>query len=294
VTDTAKREERAPASPAVASQWGTAKREERAASLTQPLARGASNEPRTRQLYRAIASRGTKARGVARVPRPRTYFSEHRRRYVLAILRRWERLAWIAAALVIVATSAFAVRAVLAGFGQAQVTARFHPAAMAPSGESPPCILTGCTRPTLVGSPTRVRIPAIGVDTGLEDLTLNTTGQLNAPVSYDQAGWYSDGVLPGDSGPAVIAGHVDSVSGPAVFYRLHELVAGDTVAVLRGGVWVSFRVITVEQYAKDQFPNERVYRPTPDAELRLITCGGEFDRRQLSYQDNIVVYAVIE
>ena len=213
---------------------------------------------------------------------------------MLAILRRWERLEWIAAALVIVATSAFAVRAVLAGFGQAQPTARFHPAAMAPSGESPPCILTDCSRPILVGSPTRVRIPAIGVDTDLEDLTLNTKGQLNAPVLYEQAGWYAKGVLPGESGPAVIAGHVDSVRGPAVFYRLHELVAGDTVAVLRGGVWVSFRVVKVEQYAKDQFPSERVYRPTPDAELRLITCGGEFDRRQLSYQDNIVVYAVIE
>jgi Sortase domain len=212
---------------------------------------------------------------------------------VLAILRRWERLAWIAATLVVVATGAFAVRAVAAGFGQAQETARFHAAAAAPStGE--PCIMAGCTRPMLVGSPTRVRIPAIDVDTGLEDLTLNPNGQLNPPETYDQAGWYSAGVIPGDPGPAVIAGHVDSVSGPAVFYRLHQLAAGDIITVLRGGVWVTFRVINVEQYAKDQFPAERVYRPTPDAELRLITCGGDFNPGRLSYQDNIVVYAVIE
>ena len=234
-----------------------------------------------------------RARGVARVPRARTYFSEHRRRYALALLRRWERLTWIAATVVIVATSAFAMRAVALGIGQTQQTARFHAATVAPSIEAP-CILSGCTRPTLVGSPTRVRIPAIGVDSSLEDLTLGANGRLNAPVTYEQAGWYSDGVLPGEAGAAVIAGHVDSVSGPAVFYRLNELAAGDSITVLRGDVWVTFRVINVEQYPKDQFPTERVYRPTPDAELRLITCGGQFNPGRLSYQDNIVVYAVIE
>ena len=232
------------------------------------------------------------ARGVAQVPRPRTYFSEHRRRFSRAVLQRWERLAWIAAVLVVAATSVFTVRAVLLGFGQTQPTARFQPAVA--QSTQPPCILDGCTRPMLVGSPTRVRIPAIDVDSGLEELTLDTTGQLNPPVTYEQAGWYREGVIPGDPGPAVIAGHVDSVRGPAVFYRLHELVAGDAVTVLRGGVWVTFRVVVVEQYAKNEFPAERVYRPTPDAELRLITCGGDFNPGRLSYQDNIVVYAVIE
>ena len=91
----------------------------------------------------------------------------------------------------------------------------------------------------------------------------------------------------------MIAGHVDSAAGPAVFFRLSELVAGDTVEVLRGGTWVPFRVTGIEQYPKNEFPSERVYRPTPDAELRLITCGGDFDPGRLSYRDNLVVYAVI-
>ena len=128
----------------------------------------------------------------------------------------------------------------------------------------------------------------------LRDLALDDQGQLAPPTSYDVAGWFAGGVLPGEAGPAVIAGHVDSAAGPGVFYRLHELKTGDAVDVLRGGTWVRFRVTTTEQYAKDRFPSERVYRPTPDAELRLITCGGDFDRGRLSYRDNIVVYAVIE
>jgi LPXTG-site transpeptidase (sortase) family protein len=195
--------------------------------------------------------------------------------------------------LTVIVTGGLIAQAVAAGVGQAQATARFQSPSAVPSGESP-CFLDGCSRRVLVGSPVRVRIPAIDVDSGLEELTRDASGKLNAPVDYAQAGWYRDGILPGEPGPAVIAGHVDSVRGPAVFYRLHELVAGDAVTVLRGGVWVTFRVTSVEQYAKDEFPAERVYRPTPDAELRLITCGGDFDPTRLSYRDNIVVYAVIE
>jgi LPXTG-site transpeptidase (sortase) family protein len=140
----------------------------------------------------------------------------------------------------------------------------------------------------------RIRIGALGVDAGLEDLALDGQGQLEAPKSYVLAGWYAAGVAPGDAGPAVIAGHVDSTAGAAVFYRLHELHAGDVIEVLRGDTWTTFRVTTTEQYPKDQFPTERVYRPTPDAELRLITCGGDFDAGRQSYRDNIVVYAVIQ
>jgi LPXTG-site transpeptidase (sortase) family protein len=99
-------------------------------------------------------------------------------------------------------------------------------------------------------------------------------------------------VAPGDPGPALIAGHVDSRTGPAVFYRLHQLGAGDVVQVQRGGRWLSFRVVSTEQYAKDEFPTDKVYRPTPGPELRLITCGGEFNHARRSYRDNIVIYAV--
>jgi LPXTG-site transpeptidase (sortase) family protein len=90
-----------------------------------------------------------------------------------------------------------------------------------------------------------------------------------------------------------IAGHIDSAkSGAAVFYDLHKLKPGDTVQVDRGGQTVVFSVTDVEQYPNNAFPTAQVYQPTPDAELRLITCGGAFDRRLPSYRDNIVVYAV--
>ena len=101
-------------------------------------------------------------------------------------------------------------------------------------------------------------------------------------------------MVPGEVGAAVIAGHVDSrKSGPAVFYNLHKLKAGDTVEVDRGGQTVTFAVTEVQTYPKNAFPTDRVYQPTPDAELRLITCGGQFDRNLRSYRDNIVVYAVL-
>jgi len=157
----------------------------------------------------------------------------------------------------------------------------------------PDCEFFVCERAAPIGEPTRVRIPSIGVESSLEVLRLNRAGALQAP-SYERAGWYADGVVPGDTGPAVIAGHVDSFRGPAVFFRLHTLHAGDAVEVERGGRWLIFRVTGIEQYPKRDFPTERVYRATPDAELRLITCGGVFDERGLSYRDNIVVYAAVD
>jgi sortase (surface protein transpeptidase) len=91
----------------------------------------------------------------------------------------------------------------------------------------------------------------------------------------------------------VIAGHVDSRSGPAVFYRLDELVAGDRVEVTRSdGTVFAYRVATVETRPKDAFPTARVYGPTPGPELRLITCGGAFDRNSRHYRDNVIVTAI--
>ena len=140
-----------------------------------------------------------------------------------------------------------------------------------------------------------VQIPAIGVVAEtLEALTLLPDGSLAAPVDFDRAGWFADGTVPGDQGPAVIAGHVDSVAGPAVFFRLRELRAGDEVAVgLSDGRTVTFQVDRTEQAAKEEFPTEEVYGPTPDAELRLITCSGEFDPVERSYLDNTVVFATL-
>ncbi len=142
--------------------------------------------------------------------------------------------------------------------------------------------------------PSRVRVPGIGVDSRLVRLGVDREGALVPPEDFARAGWFTGGPAPGETGPAVIAGHVDSHRGPAVFFRLAELEDGDEVLVDRAdGTTARFRVTSVDRYPKDAFPTEQVYGPTPRAELRLITCGGEFDAGERSYRDNVVVTAVL-
>ncbi len=142
-------------------------------------------------------------------------------------------------------------------------------------------------------SPVRLTIPAIGFDqTGLIPLALGAAGELQAPERFSDVGWYKDGPVPGDPGPAVLAAHVDSRTGPAPFFRLRELRSGDEVRVARSdGGDVVFRVDSVRRYPKNEFPTQAVYGPAPGSALRLITCGGSFDAAKRSYRDNVVVYA---
>jgi hypothetical protein len=202
-------------------------------------------------------------------------------------------VAWIAAVGVIAAMAGFVIMSAPRSKPLAVASAPAPVAAPVAGGSGPPCVLQACPRSYPPGPPTRVRIPAIHVDSTLESLTLDRTGALNAPDRYDEAGWYAAGVVPGDNGPAVVAGHVDSTAGPAVFFNLHTLTPGATVGIERGGVWVNFRVTEVDEYPKDQFPTDRVYRATPDPQLRLITCGGDFDTVHKRYYDNVVVFAVL-
>ncbi|MGS2619493.1 class F sortase [Micromonospora sp. LZ34] len=148
--------------------------------------------------------------------------------------------------------------------------------------------------PAPAGPPTRVRVPRIGVDSRLTVLGLDARDALAAPSDFDTAGWYGGGPAPGDPGPAVIAGHLDSTDGPAVFARLGELRPGDRVQVWRGARVVAFRVTGAVRAGKEHFPTAAVYGPTPGPELRLVTCGGAFDRRAGHYRDNLVVFAVAE
>jgi LPXTG-site transpeptidase (sortase) family protein len=137
----------------------------------------------------------------------------------------------------------------------------------------------------------RVVIPAIGVDSPIVDLGLNPDGTLEVPTNYQVAGWYSLGPKPGQIGPVVIAGHIDSKRGPAVFYRLDELKPGDKVKVDMGKSIVTFVVTSIAQYPKDAFPTDKVYGLVTYPALRLITCGGLFDSTTGHYQDNVVVFA---
>ena len=140
-----------------------------------------------------------------------------------------------------------------------------------------------------VAPPVRVVLPSLGVDSSLVPLGLTRSGQIEAPTRYDRAGWFADGVRPGQSGAAVIAGHVDSTEGPGVFYRLADLEPGAQILVEReDGSTATFSVDRLASFPKDDFPTLEVYA-TNGQELRLITCGGDFDDGH--YRDNIVVFA---
>ena len=141
--------------------------------------------------------------------------------------------------------------------------------------------------------PVRVRIPAIGVDASVQPLIVDQNGVLPPPDTYDGTGWWRDGPEPGEPGPAVIAGHVDSKRGPAVFFHLTDLSRGDQIFVDRAdGTTTVFATQRVEQHDKNAFPTDAVYGGVPDSQLRLITCGGKFDRKAHRYIDNVIVFAI--
>jgi sortase (surface protein transpeptidase) len=150
--------------------------------------------------------------------------------------------------------------------------------------------------PVPVAAPATLTIPLIGVKTNLITLGLAAGGAMQVPSTVSVAGWYTGSPRPGSIGSSIIVGHVDgkvnATEARGVFYRLNTLKAGDKVFVKRSdGTTVEFRVTRVQQYLKDKFPTADVYGPTPDAELRLITCGGTFDDAIGHYLSNIVVYA---
>jgi sortase (surface protein transpeptidase) len=148
--------------------------------------------------------------------------------------------------------------------------------AQAPGGES---------GQTQVALPVSLTIPAIGVKTSLIHLGLQSNGSLQVPSTTAVAGWYTESPRPGAVGSAVIAGHVDSYQGPGVFYWLRNLKSGERVYVTRADGSVA--------YPKAAFPTSIVYGATPDAELRLITCGGTFDSTTGHYLSNIIAYATL-
>ena len=145
--------------------------------------------------------------------------------------------------------------------------------------------------------PVSVDIPAIGVHSRLMHLGVNSRGAIEVPPLFthaDQAAWYKYSATPGQIGASIIVGHVDTVAGPAVFFRLGALRPGNRVDVtLADGVTAIFRVIGVREYLKSRFPAKTIYRATHFASLHLITCGGAFDYRTRNYLSSIVVFAAL-
>lgn len=140
--------------------------------------------------------------------------------------------------------------------------------------------------------PRRITIPRIGVSARVVGLARAPDGAMETPTDFDDVGWYRPGPEPGEAGAAVMAGHVDSTSGPAVFYRLGDLRRGDRIRIQRGdGTRVTFWVEGLERRPKAAFPSARVFRRTRIAALRLVTCSGGFDESTGHYLDNTIVYA---
>lgn len=218
------------------------------------------------------------------------------------------RLAWTAAALVLLGIAAVLITAGLltdhsppqpdADSAGEQAEARATPTADAQTTEPPASgSETSSDGEQQAGmkasAPTRLKIPAIDVDTTIMDLGLTDDDELEVPPlgKNAPAGWYERSPTPGEVGPALIVGHVDSASeGPAVFFKLGALKPGDTVSVTReDGSEAEFTIDDVTDYGKDSFPEYRVYGNTKGPEIRLITCGGDFDDDTGHYEDNIVV-----
>jgi hypothetical protein len=144
---------------------------------------------------------------------------------------------------------------------------------------------------TALPKPVFLVIPAIGVRTRLIRLGITSQGAMAVPATTSVAGWYTASPPPGAIGPAVLAGHVDSYKGPGVFYRLRDLHPGDRAFVVRAnGTLAIFKITQVRLYSKTAFPAKAVYGPVPYAALRLITCGGYFDRGTGSYLSNVVAF----
>jgi LPXTG-site transpeptidase (sortase) family protein len=140
--------------------------------------------------------------------------------------------------------------------------------------------------------PVFLKVPSIDVDTTVIPIGVDPGGALAVPRRADLTGWWSGGQVPGEDGPTVIVGHFDSKVAAGVFSRLKEVEAGDLITLDQSdGSSFLYAVVEVERLQKTAFPTTKVYGKTPNSTLRLVTCGGKWDRKTKHYVDNTIVYA---
>lgn len=198
-----------------------------------------------------------------------------------------KRSPWGVLALALLSGIALIRNGVDVGLGPPQPAAA---AALAGQGET---FLPVSLEPLAYAPAARVRIPALGVDAPVTDVGLDQDGWIDAPPPQDPnlVGWYQNGISPGQRGTAVVVGHVDNLSGPAVFYSLGSIEKGQHIEVSRlDGKTAVFEVYGVEVFSKENFPGPRVYGDTGQPELRVITCGGGYSKSS-GYNGNVVVFA---
>jgi Sortase domain len=142
--------------------------------------------------------------------------------------------------------------------------------------------------------PTRLLVGAIGVDAEVIPIGLDVNRALAVPRDAQITGWWSGGSVPGESGPTVIVGHFDSKVASGVFAKLQTLRKGASITIedSEGSKYV-YEVVQMEHLHKTAFPTEKVYGPTDGSTLRLVTCGGKFNRATGHYLDNTIAYAVL-
>ncbi|WP_328403383.1 class F sortase [Streptomyces sp. NBC_00390] len=182
--------------------------------------------------------------------------------------------------------------------GQVKPPAAAAAASVAPAPAGPTSAAPSASPALLLprSVPKRILIPEIDVDAPFTQLSIGKSGALDAPPENDSnlAGWFKGGVTPGERGTAIVAGHVDTKTGPAVFLELSSLKPGSTVDIARAdGSVATFKVDSVETFEKKNFPNERVYADTASPQLRVLTCGGSYDKKN-GYTDNVVVFAHLD
>ncbi|RSM59729.1 class F sortase [Kibdelosporangium aridum] len=168
------------------------------------------------------------------------------------------------------------------------------PAAPPPAPTSSAAAATAATTEDGRAKPTNVRIPKIEAESTLVEAGLDKNKSIEVPPVEQpmQAAWYKYSQVPGDAGPAILLGHVDGNKKPGIFYKLHELKTGDEIFVKReDGKELRFVTTRTEQVPKEKLPEDAIYGTTQESELRLITCGGVFDKAAHSYKDNVIVYA---
>jgi hypothetical protein len=205
--------------------------------------------------------------------------------------RLWPAVAAVAAALGVVVAVALVL--VLAPKAPDEIAPPSPPTANSPGTASIAHTTATAADGLPAAKPASLTIPAIGVRVaGIKDLGLTPDGALEVPGDATTVGWFTGAPSPGEPGPAVLAAHVDYKHVLGTFSRLKDLRPGELAEVGRAdGRIAVFTVYRVDRYPKAAFPTDQVYGDTPDAELRLITCGGAFDRASGNYLDNVVAYA---
>ncbi len=202
--------------------------------------------------------------------------------------RRQKQL-WVLASVLVIVGAGFLL---MGGLSHERSLAGPARPRFAPHGLTKAAPAAGVTPRVARSTPIELRIPAIALAVSLSTLDLNPDGTVEVPTDIQQPGWFGLGPSPGQIGSAVILGHVDSYQGPAVFYQLRTLIAGNQINVsLADGVTAQFEVTSLVMYPKASFPDRQVYGSHGSSELQLVTCGGVFDGQTGHYLSNVVVYS---